>query len=320
MPAFQKPAMRYLLFLISFFFLSAGCSSYKIKDDYVFSSAGEKAIYIKSYDDALKLWNVPFEEADIATSYGTAHVVMSGPKTGEPVILFHGMDASSTMWFPNVNAFSKNNRVYAIDFPLEAGKSLACKNKLDNSNIAMYYTEVFDHFKMTNINLAGASRGGWMATFLALQPNNKIKRLILLSPAQTFRGIRKPGKLLTAVSLKLFPSKRRLDKFFDAFSYYPDRIDPLYKEQFYLANVYGSSKPRYINMTRFSKTQLHSLKIPVLVLVGDHDIVNDEKSVSKAHELIPNVETVYIKDAGHFLSIDQSTIVNQKIVDFLNKK
>lgn len=311
--------MRYLIILTSLLFLSAGCSSYKTKKDYVFSSNSEKVLYLKSYDEALQLWGVPFEETDVATSCGTAHVIMSGPKNGEPIILFHGMDASSTMWFPNVKELSKNNRVYAIDYPLETGKSMACGNRLSNKEILVYYNEIFDHFKMTNINLAGASRGGWMATFLALQPNNKIKRLILLSPAQTFRGIRKPGKLLTAVALKLFPSRKRLEKFFDAFSYYPGNINPLYKEQFYLANVYGSSKPRYINMTQFSKKELQSLKIPVLVLVGDHDIVNDEKSISKAHELIPNVETGYIKDAGHFLSIDQATIINTKIVDFLNK-
>jgi pimeloyl-ACP methyl ester carboxylesterase len=311
--------MRHFLILILFLFLTTGCSSYKKNKDYVFASTEGKARYIKSYDAALKLWDIPLEEADIATSYGMAHVVMSGPKTGEPVILFHGMDASSSMWFPNAKALSQNNRVYAIDFPLETGKSLACANKLRNKDIALFYNEIFEHYKMKNINLIGASRGGWMAIFLALQSQNKIKRLILLSPAQTFNGIRSPFKLLTAVTLKIFPSRKRLDKFFNAFSYYPDKIDPLYKEQFYLANVYGSSKPHYMYMTKFSKNQLQSLKIPVLVLVGDHDIVNNEESVRKAHELIPNVETAFIKDAGHFLSIDQAAIINTTIVDFLNK-
>jgi pimeloyl-ACP methyl ester carboxylesterase len=245
---------------------------------------------------------------------------MCGPVSGEPVILFHGMDASSTMWFPNVKEFSKNNRVYAIDFPLEAGKSVACGNKLSNREIVVFYNEIFAHFQMKNINLVAISRGGWMATFLALQPNNKIKRLILLSPAQTFGGIKNPIKLLSAIALKLFPSKTKLENFFAAFSYYPDKIDPLYKEQFYLANKFGNSKPRFLNMMRFSEKELKSITIPVLVLIGDHDIVNGEKSLEKAHELIPGVETAVIPNAGHFLSIDQSEIVNKKTVAFLTKK
>ena len=72
-------------------------------------------------------------------------------------------------------------------------------------------------------------------------------------------------------------------------------------------------------MLQFSDKDLRSLKIPVLVLIGDHDIVNSEKIFKKAHKLLPNVETAVIKDAGHFLSIDQSEIVNKKVVEFLDK-
>jgi len=312
--------MHRLLSLLSILILSASCSSTKVRDDYVFYSKTGKARYIYSYNQTLQLYGVPVEETDVATTCGTAHVVMCGPKDGQPLVLFHGMDASSTMWFPNIKALSRSNRVYAIDFPLEAGKSVACQNKLSNNDINIFYNEIFDHFQMKDIAVMGASRGGWMATYVALHSGNKIGKIVLLSPAQTFGGLRQPGKVLTAVTLKLFPSKKRLNHFFDSFSLYPDKISHLYKEQFYLANVVGKSKPRYINMQRFSDAELRSLKIPILVLIGDHDVVNNEKAIKKAHEVIPGVETALIKNAGHFLSIDQSEIVNQKIVDFLNKK
>lgn len=245
---------------------------------------------------------------------------MCGPKNGEPVVLFHGMDASATMWYPNVKALSKQYRVYAVDFPLEAGKSIALSDKLTNEDIAVFYNEVFDHFKMKEINLIGASRGGWMATFLALQPNNRIKKIVLLSPAQTFGFMNQPQKIFTAVKLKWMPSEKRLSKFFTAFSFYPEKIAKEYKQQFYLANMKADSKPNYMHMLQFSDKQLASLNIPVLVLIGDHDVVNDEKALEKARELIPNVEAVLIKNAGHFVSIDQWEIVNKKMIDFLNTK
>ncbi|HSN47184.1 MAG TPA: alpha/beta hydrolase [Flavobacterium sp.] len=311
--------MRKLILLLFFLFIFSGCSSYKTTNDYVFPSKTEKAKYIKSYNQTLGLWDVTFEETDVATSYGTAHVIMSGPKNGEPVILFSGTDASSTMWFPNIKEFNKDYRVYAIDFPLEAGKSKASVTKFSNKEIGYFYNEVFEHFHMKNINLVGISRGGWIATFLALQPNNKIKKIALLSPAQTFGGINNFVKVLSGLKLKMFPSHKNLNLFFNSFSFYPDKVNRLFKEQLFLAYKYGNSKPRYLKMSRFSEKDLRSLKIPVMVLVGDHDIMNSEKILEKARKFIPNTETAVIINAGHFLSIDQSEIINKKVVDFLNK-
>lgn len=311
--------MRNTIILLFIAFFAISCSTSKSAPDYLFKSAEAKAAYIKSYDDALKLWDVPTDEKDVATSFGTAHVVMTGPESGKPVVLFHGMDASSTMWYPNVKALSKEYRVYSIDFPLEAGKSISSIDKLSNRQIAVFYNQVFKHFRLTDISLIGASRGGWMAVFLALQSENNISKMVLLSPAQTFDGLKKPAKILTAVRLKLFPNRRNLARFFNAFSLYPNNIDPRYKDQFYNANVYASSKPRFIKMLKFSRKELKSLKMPILVLVGDNDIVNDKKSIEKAHLVIPQVQTEMIDNAGHFLSIDQSDLVNKKIVDFLRK-
>jgi len=311
--------MRNLPFLLFFIFLLSGCSGYRIVPDYVFNSLDKKALYIKSYDETLKLWGVPFEETDVTTNYGIAHIIISGPKTGDPLVLFHGTDASSTMWYPNVKEFSKEYRVYAIDFPLEAGKSLSNCIKLTNKQTAVFYNTIFKHFQMKNINLLGVSRGGWMVTYLALQPNTVIKKIVLLSPAQTFGAVENLGKVLSAVNLKMFPSPKSTNKFFAAFSYHPDKISSVFKEQLYFAYKYGNSKPRLLNMLPFSKKELKSLKIPVLVLIGDHDIVNNEKIFVRAHKFIPNVETAVIKDSGHFISIDQSEITNKKIVEFLNK-
>lgn len=311
--------MRKLSLLSLLIFFLSGCSSPKMTPYYIFESIKEKAIYIKSYDNTLKLWDVPFEETDLKTSYGIAHIIACGPKTGEPLVLFHGTDASSTMWYPNVKEFSKKYRVYGIDFPLEAGKSVSNSAKLTNKQTALFYNEVFKHFQMENINLLGISRGGWMVTYLALQPGNAIKRIILLSPAQTFGGVAKLGKVLTGINLKLFPSPKSTTRFFNAFSYAPDKISSVFKEQLYLAYKYGNSKPRLLNMHPFSRKELKSLKIPVLILIGDHDIVNNEKIFVKAHQLIPNLETAVIKDAGHFMSIDQPEIINKKVVEFLIK-
>ena len=309
--------MRQIAFLVMLMFFFINCSSSKIKPDYVFLTKGTKDIYIKSYNKTLQLWQIPFEEVDVKTTYGKAHVIICGPEDGTPLVLFHGTDASSTMWYPNIQEFSKNHRVYAIDYPLEAGKSVANCVKLSNKESAKFYTEIFEHFKMKNINLLGISRGGWMATYVAMQPKLEINKLVLLSPAQTFGGVKSFGKVLSGLNLKAFPSQKSLNKFFNAFSYQPTQVDTWFKNQLYLAYKYGNSKPRMLAMVPFSKKDLQTLKMPVLVLIGDHDIVNGEKTLEKAKIHLPNIQTEVIKDAGHFLSIDQSEIINEKVNAFL---
>jgi pimeloyl-ACP methyl ester carboxylesterase len=68
----------------------------------------------------------------------------------------------------------------------------------------------------------------------------------------------------------------------------------------------------------YKRKELKTLKMPVLVLIGDQDIINKKSIIEKANKFIPHAETWIIQDAGHFLSMDQSEITNSRILDFLN--
>ena len=78
--------------------------------------------YLNAYNKTLSLFELPVTERDIPTQFGNAHVLVCGKPGNPPLVLLHGMNASSTMWYPNMKALSKNYRVYAIDFLLEPGK------------------------------------------------------------------------------------------------------------------------------------------------------------------------------------------------------
>ncbi len=297
-------------------FLLVSCAATK-ENDYVFKGKNHKKAYIKSYNKSLLLWDVPYQEEDIETSFGKAHVIIAGPKEGSPLVLLHGMDASSTMWFPNIKTLSKNHRVYAIDFLNEVGKSQSIEKSLSKDKIAKWYNEIFNHYKLKKINIIGASKGGWIATLLATQDKSKIDKLVLLSPAQTFKGIDQAGKATPALFLKAFPTRKKLNKTLEAFSFYPEKINPVYKNQFYLGYKHAKSSSDFLQLQPFSNDDLKKITIPVLVLIGDHDIINSNESLVDAKKYLPNCKTEIIKNAGHFLSIDQSQAVNKTVLDFL---
>ena len=158
-----------------------------------------------------------------------------------------------------------------------------------------------------------------MATFMAIQPENHIKKLVLLSPAQTFGGVKNLRKVMSGLLLKLFPSEKTVNLFFKEFSDNPAKIHPAFKEQLYLAYKYGNSNPRLLQMRKYTQEELSSIKIPVLILIGDNDVINGPRILVKAKRIIPQAETAVVPHAGHFISVDQPEIVNKMMLDFLSK-
>lgn len=276
--------------------------------------------YIRAYDTALTLWQIPFIERDINTKFGNAHIIISGPKNGEPLVLLHGMNASSTMWYPNIKSLSEKYRVYSIDFFLEPGKSLNAGNVSEISQIMDWYDEIFDQLDLKNFSLLGASRGGWLALNIAMRSQSRVNKIVLLSPAQTFVWIKPGPKILNNVEYSLIPKRKRLRNVLETMTFDVDKISQLYIDQYFKATQIASINRSFLQMRPFSNKQLRSLAIPILVLIGDNDIINNDKSIDEAKKLLPNVQTGIIKNAGHFLSVDQPDVVNKKILDFLNKK
>jgi hypothetical protein len=76
--------------------------------NYVFVQNDSLSDYINAYNKTLALFELPIREKDIPTQYGNAHVLICGNSGNPPLVLLHGMNASSTMWYPNMKALARD--------------------------------------------------------------------------------------------------------------------------------------------------------------------------------------------------------------------
>ena len=183
-----------------------------------------------------------------------------------------------------------------------------------------WYTEIIDSLKLDKFSVVGASRGGWLGVNLALKHPNRIEKLILLSPAQTFKWIPMGKDLFANLAYTIVPKRKNLRKSLKTMSSNVDNIEQDYIDQYFMSTKRATISKVFIEMRPFNAKDLGSLKTPVLLLIGDDDFINNPKSLSKAKESIRNIDAAMIKHAGHFLSFDQAEIVNEKIIKFLEKK
>lgn len=292
-------------------------AEFRTEPEYITNPTRAQREYFDAYDKVLQHWNVDYEELYIPTSKGTAHVIISGPKSGEPVALLHGMSSSSTMWYPNAKALSGEFRLFAIDLIIEPGKSYKTADFEDLDEVTAWYQEVLWALKLESYHLIGSSRGGWLAVNLALKSKREIRSLVLLSPAQTIIWMRPTSGLLKNIGNIFVSKEKRVDRTISTMSSEPENIDEDFLKQYRIAKKHDTLNKFMMQMQPFSNKDMGKLKMPVLVLIGDEDIMNNKRTLALIDKHMANAKGEVIHESGHFLSVDQPEKVNRKIVDFL---
>lgn len=293
-------------------------SEFKAVPEYISNPTPQRKPYFDAYDKTMEKWDVEFEDLYVETSKGTAHVIVSGPKNGSAVVLMNGMAASSTMWYPNVKALASEHRVFAIDLIIEPGKSYKTHDIKNIAGVNKWYQEVLENLNLDSYHVIGTSRGGWLAADLARE-DDKVKSVVLLSPVQTLIWLPPSTGLVKNMLNIFYPKEKRAIRTMETLSKDVSKIDKDYIKQYQIALQNDTLNKFMVQMQPFSPRKLRSIKMPVLLLVGDDDLFNTRRSLRKAEKYMPQVEGEVISDSGHFLTIDQTELVNERMLEFLRK-
>jgi pimeloyl-ACP methyl ester carboxylesterase len=70
----------------------------------------------------------------------------------------------------------------------------------------------------------------------------------------------------------------------------------------------------------FPDEALKMITTPTLLLIGDHETLYEpDQVIKRAEELMENIQTILIPNAGHAVLWEQTELVNSHILNYLSR-
>jgi pimeloyl-ACP methyl ester carboxylesterase len=279
---------------------------------------GESA-FLAAYHAALNGWPVPHEETDVSTRFGSTHVITTGPKDAPALVLLHGYWATSAMWSRNIADF-RDYRVYAIDVMGQPSRSIPDEPVRSGADYVAWLTDTLNALHLDRISLVGMSFGGWLALAYAVTAPRRMQKLVLLSPGGLLPMVRRFS--LQGMLMVFVPSRLTVNSFMHWLGFTEDDaravVDLMYLG---LKHFRAPTETARVMPTVFSDEELRTIRVPVLLLIGEHEVMSDPAAaLGRARRLIPNVQGELVPNCRHDMCISQHRIVDARVLDFLNDR
>jgi 3-oxoadipate enol-lactonase len=244
---------------------------------------------------------------------------------GRTIVFIHGWALDKSVWDDQVPVFSKRYRVLRYDSP-GFGKSTGVS---DESAEPADLLVLLEALHIDRAYIVGHSRGGGIALRFAAAYPEKVDGLVLYGSTppggipfppefgQWFgslpgiakqHGLDSVGKLVLASDLAWAPPGRsdvgeRLRRLWASYSG-KDLLDP---------------RPPAGTVQLPDIARLSTLKMPTLVIVGDHELPFLAAAADTFAIHITNAKKSEIPNAGHGAHFAQPTIFNGTLLDFFNE-
>ena len=284
--------------------------------------------------DQLK-YPYPTQEIQLKQNIKISYVDEGKHKT--TLVFIHGLGSYLPSWKQNIDRLSKNYRCIALDLP-GYGKS---DKPIDQISLK-FYAEIINEFvtklKLKNVILVGHSMGGQIAITTALKYPELSEKLILFAPAgieqfntveaNLIKNFTKPATFQTK-------SDAQVRKDFEHNFYkMPEEAEFMIEDRIQMKNA--SDFPIYCQAVSQSVAamlnepvfeQLQNLESKTLLIFGENDALipnkilhpqaNIQQIIQTAQNLIPNLKTRLIPDAGHFGHFEKPEEYNQEIIKWI---
>jgi len=238
---------------------------------------------------------------------------------GHALFLLHGMNGNSRSWAPQLKAFSDSYRVIAWDAP---GYGESDPVAPDADAYAAQAAYLLDHLEVKRTHVIGHSMGGVIAERFCARHLDRAASLVLSGthwgnaapegaplaakyarrlqeledmPAEEYGKVR-AGKML--------PSSPQPDVF--------DLVAGVASEMRREGLLNGGQMVEKTDNRPF----LPALKLPVLIITGDHDPVVKPQRSEAMMEFLPSVRARSLPGVGHAAYLEAPDVFNRAVREF----
>jgi pimeloyl-ACP methyl ester carboxylesterase len=243
--------------------------------------------------------------------------------SGIPLVFVHGFPVDSRMWDAQLTELSSGYRTMAIDLR-GFGRSPADEPFTIESLADDVYSLLAELDELPCV-LAGLSMGGYIALAFAQKYANALRGLILVdTKADGDSEEQKAGRMKMIELVREQGSKAIADQMIPKLLAAETPRNRPGQARFLRAMI-EACPPRTIEHALLAmrdrpdrSTELASIQVPTLVIVGEHDTITPVAIATSMREQIPHAELAVIKGAGHMAPMEQSAQVNQAISRFVH--
>ena len=241
---------------------------------------------------------------------------------GYPIILLHGTGSSLHTWDSWTKELLKTHRVIRIDLP---GFGLTGQDSLKRYSSMDYVNLLNDFLNKLSINefhLAGNSLGGLVSWLYASEYDDKVNKLILLSPSgHSFDSVpfviqlaRTPiiNNLLRHFTPKAFIEENLKEVYFDNSLINQDIID-----RYHDLTLFEGNRSAFIDRANIKRidysSQMKYINTPTLILWGENDYWIPVGNAEKFKNAIKNSKVLIMPETGH-IPMEERPIESLNIV------
>jgi 3-oxoadipate enol-lactonase len=242
---------------------------------------------------------------------------------GPPVLLIMGLSFAHQMWFRVLPTLASRFRVILFD-NRGVGLSGVPKGPYTMRQMARDAVAVLDAAGVSSAHVIGASMGGMIAQELALRFPARVRSLLLACTSHGGLLARWP-RFVAPRGIKWGPDQRRERELaLVPMLYAPGTPIDRIREDLAVQCCSPWSYKGFINqfagiLLWSSYFRLPSIRVPTLVVHGDHDRLVPAGNGRVVAARIPGARFQLIQNAGHILTTDQPEACRRLMIEFLRQ-
>ena len=220
---------------------------------------------------------------------------------GEPVILLHGLSGSSRWWVRNIPALAEHYTVYLVDLP-GFGIMRRSRGHLILAEAAIWLAQWMEAVGLQHAHFVGHSMGGYICLLLAAYQPERVRRLVLVSPA----GIAQKRSIFGYLVPLLAAIRYVTLSFSLILAYDILRAGPL--------TILRAAQDL---LTQDVRKILHAVQSPTLLIWGENDTLVPIALGEILRREIAHSRLLILKQASHVSMFDRPREFNQALLAFL---